>query len=220
MTAHGTLRSPRQSARALGIICMLLAGAFAAHAARAADGASGFISSLSHNAVAIIKNPDISKSARLHYFEILMADNFDLPRIAQFVLGDYWQPATAAERQQFTTAFGAYLTGIYFSRFADYNACSFRCAFRVTTQFPANASTTMVKSEIVLVATGAAIDLTWVVEKTPDSYKVIDVATGRASLSWAQRKEFSSVVHRSGGSISSLIQLLQQKSTELSGTVP
>jgi phospholipid transport system substrate-binding protein len=220
MTANGTARSFRHPARALGFFCILLVGAFAVHPARAADGPSDFIRNLGRNAVAIIKNPDISKADRPHYFETLMAEDFDLPRIARFVLGKYWETATEAERQQFTTAFDAYMIGIYFKRFADFNACSARCSFRVTAQFPANGAATVVKSEIVLLATGETINLNWVVAKSANSYKVIDIATGRASLSWAQCKEFSSVLRRNGGSISSLIQQLQLKSTQLSDAVP
>ena len=143
-----------------------------------------------------------------------MAEDFDLPKIAQFVLGTYWQKANEIERQQFTTAFGDYMTGVYSTRFGEYSAPS----FRVTTQLARSPAITVVSSEITRVATGQEIDLDWVVAKTQDSYKVVDITAGGISLSQAQREEFSSVVQRSGASLPSLIRLLQMKSTELAAS--
>jgi phospholipid transport system substrate-binding protein len=216
MITQRTAISLRKPARALALSCLLLAGAGAAHRANAADEASAFIADLGRHAIAIVKNPEISKADRQQQFEALMAEDFDLPKIAQFVLGSYWQTATETERQQFTIAFGDYMTGVYSHRFAEYNAGS----FRVTTQHPAGDRTTVVNSEITRIATGEAIDLNWIVAKTPASYKVIDVTAGGTSLSLAQREEFSSVVRRNGGNLSNLIRQLQVKSTELSDAVP
>jgi ABC-type transporter MlaC component len=89
----------------------------------------------------------------------------------------------------------------------------------VTTQLATSETTTVVSSEITRASTGEPINLDWVVAKTPGSYKVIDIAAGGMSLSRAQREEFSSVIHRSGDSVSNLIQQLQTKSTEMAAAV-
>jgi phospholipid transport system substrate-binding protein len=216
MTTQQTATSLRKPARALVISCLLLAGAVAAHQANAADEASAFIADLGRHAIAIVKNPEISKTDRQRQFEALMAEDFDLPKIAQFVLGSNWQTATETQRQQFTIAFGGYMTGVYSQRFAAYNAGS----FHVTTEIPAGERTTVVNSEITRIASGEAIDLNWVVAKTPGGYKVIDITADGMSLSQAQRDEFSSVVRRNGGNLLNLIRQLQVKSTELSDAVP
>lgn len=216
MTTHGTATSLRKPAYALGALFILLAGAIAAPAAWAADDASGFVADFGRHAIAIMKEPGISAADRQSRFRTLLAEDFDLPKIAQFVLGSYWQKANEGERQQFATAFGDYMTRIYSSRFAEYNAQS----FRVTTQFTKSETTTVVSSEITRVATGEEIDLDWVVTKTPDSYKVTDITAGGMSLSRAQREEFSSVVHRNGDSVPNLIRQLQLKSTELAASGP
>ncbi|MEI9983537.1 MAG: ABC transporter substrate-binding protein [Aliidongia sp.] len=133
------------------------------------------------------------------------------PKIAQFVLGIYWQTTSEAERQQFTAAFGDYMTSIYSTRFAEYKAQS----FRVTTHVVKNETTTVVGSEITRVSTGDAIELDWSWPRTPTSYKVVDITAGGMSLSREQREEFSSVVHRNGDNVSNLIGQLHMKSTEL-----
>jgi phospholipid transport system substrate-binding protein len=208
--------SPGKPVHALGAILILLAGAAAAPAAKAADDASQFITNLGRHAVAIIGEPDISAADRQRQFQALMAEEFDLPKIAQFVLGGSWQNATETQRQQFSAAFGDYMTGIYSIRFAEYNAQS----FRVTTELARSPTMTVVSSNITNVATRKEIELDWIVAKTPDSYKVIDVTTGGVSLSGAQREEFSSVVDRNSGDLSSLIRQLQTKSTEIAASGP
>jgi phospholipid transport system substrate-binding protein len=215
MTTHGTAIALKKPACALGISLLLLAGVLAAHPARAAGDASAFITELGRHAIAIMKDPEISRADRQRQFEALMAEDFDLPKMAQFVLGNYWQNASETERQQFTTAFGYYMTGVYSTRFSEFNAQS----FRVTTQRAQNEMTTVVSSEITRTSTGEEIDLDWVVAKTPGSYKVIDITAGGMSLTREQREEFSSVVHRNGDSIANLVRQLQMKSTELADSV-
>jgi len=211
MTPNGTAIFLRKRACALGVLSMLLAGAGAAPAAMAADDASGFIAGLGRNAIAIMKDPGLSTADRQGRFRALMAEDFDLPKIAAYVLGSYWQTANESERQQFTTVFGDYMAGIYSIRFGEYSAQS----FRVTTQVARSETTTVVGSEIIRATTGEEIDLEWIVAKVAGGYKVIDITAGGMSLSQAQREEFSSVVHRNGDSLPNLIGQLRTKSTEL-----
>jgi phospholipid transport system substrate-binding protein len=217
MTTLGTTVFPRKLAYVLVALFTLLAGASVTPVARAADDdASEFIAGLGRDAIAIMQDSGISAADRQSRFRTLMTADFDLPKIAQFVLGSYWTKASEIERQQFTTAFGDYMTGVYSSRFAEYSAPS----FHVTAQLVKNETTTVVGSEITRVTTGEEIDLDWIVAKTPDSYKVVDITAGGMSLSRAQREEFSSVVHRNGDSIPNLIRQLQAKSSELAASEP
>ena len=140
-----------------------------------------------------------------------MTEDFDLPKIARSVLGRYWQGTSDTERQQFADAFADYMAQMYSARFADYNAQS----FHVIKQRAESETTTVVSTEITYLATGQPINVDWSVAKTLDSYKVTDISAGGASLTRAQREEFSSAVQRSGGSVSSLIQRLRSKVTEL-----
>jgi phospholipid transport system substrate-binding protein len=216
MTTHGTTASLTKRACEFSLALIFLVAAVVAPAAQAADDASGFITDLGRQAFAIMKDPGISKADRQHRFQALMTEDFDLPKIAQFVLGSHWQTASDSERLQFTAAFGDYMTSVYSGRFAAYSAPS----FRVTAERAGSGTTTVVVSEITRVATGERVDLDWVVTKTPASYKVIDVAAGGVSLSRAQHEEFSSVVQRNGDSVPNLIRQLQMKSVELAAWGP
>ncbi len=192
-------------------VLVLLAGAMPAHRAAAAGDASGFVAELGSQAIHIMKDAELSAADRQERFGTLMNADFDLPKIARIVLGRYWQGTSDVERQQFTNAFADYTVQMYSARFADYSAE----LFRVIKQRTENETTTVVSTQITRVATGEPIELDWRVEKIPDSYKVIDISAGGASLARAQREEFASAVQRSGGSVSTLIQQLQTKVTEL-----
>jgi ABC-type transporter MlaC component len=198
-----------KAARRLSFI-LLLAGAAPAHPA-AAGNASGFIADLGSQATHIMKDAELSAADRQQRFQALMTEDFDLPKIARSVLGRYWQGTSDTEREQFTSAFAEYMGRMYSARFADYSAES----FRVIKQRAESETTTVVSTEITLLATGQSIDVDWSVAKTLDSYKVTDISAGGASLTRAQREEFSSAVQMSGGSVSNLIQRLRMKVTEL-----
>jgi phospholipid transport system substrate-binding protein len=215
MTIHGKATSRRMPACAFGVLAILLGGIATAPAASAAGDASGFIDEFGRNAIAIMKEPAITTDDRQHRFQNLMVEDFDLPRIAQFVLGGYWSNANDTEKQQFLTAFVGYMAGIYSIRFAEFNGPS----FHVTGQLARSETTTVVSSAITRMSNGQEIDLEWVVAKTPAGYKVIDITAGGISLSLAQREEFASVVQRNADRVSNLIQQLQMKSTELATLV-
>ena len=191
-------------------VLLLLVGTAPAYPAAAAD-ASGFIADLGSQAIRIMKDPELSATDREERFGALMNEDFDLPKIARSVLGRYWQGTSDTERQQFTNAFADYMARMYSARFADYSAES----FHVIRQRAESETTTVVSTEITLVATGQSINVDWSVAKTLDGYKVNDLSAGGASLTRAQREEFSSAVQRSGGSVSNLIQRLRTKVTEL-----
>jgi phospholipid transport system substrate-binding protein len=191
--------------------CLLLLFGVAPAPAIAADDASGFVAELGSQAILIMKNAQLSAADRQQRFGALMNDNFDMPKIARIVLGRYWERTSDTERQQFTNTFANYMARIYSARFADYSSES----FRVINQHAVSETITVVSTQISRLAAAAPIDVDWSVEKIPGSYKIVDINAGGASLARAQREEFSSAVQRNGGSVSSLVQMLRQKVTEL-----
>ena len=202
--------STRKTLCTLSLLALLV-GAAPAHPAAAAGDASGFITDLGSQAIHIMKDGEISAADRRLRFESLMSEDFDLPKIARSVLGRYWQGTSDSERAQFTSAFADYMAQMYAARFADYSAES----FRVIKQRAESETTTVVSTEITVLATGQSIDVDWRVAKALDSYKITDISAGGASLTRAQREEFSSAVQQSGGNVSYLIQRLRTKVTEL-----
>jgi phospholipid transport system substrate-binding protein len=207
-TGHSTYRLT--IATSLG--CLLLLASTALTSPARADGdASSFVAELGRQGIHLMKDASLSAEDRQQRFGALMKEDFDLPKIARIVLGRYWQGTSDLERQQFSDAFADYTVRMYSARFADYGADSF-CVIKERAR---GATTTVVSTQITPVATGQPIDLDWSVESTAGHYKVTDISAGGASLALAQREEFASAVQHSGGSVSSLIQKLRTKTTEL-----
>ena len=210
MTAWKNAAATRKALYTLGALALLV-GAGPAPPAAAAGDASGFIAGLGSQAIHIMKDGELTAAERQRRFEALMGEDFDLPKIARSVLGRYWQGTSDSERQQFTEAFTDYMAQMYAARFADYSPDS----SRVVKQRAESETMTLVSTEITPLASREPITVDWSVAKTPDSYKVTDISAGGASLTRAQREEFSSAVQHSGGSVSDLIQRLRTKVTEL-----
>ncbi|MDR3440536.1 ABC transporter substrate-binding protein [Telmatospirillum sp.] len=211
MTTQRAAASKWRSIHILGFL-FLLAGAEPSYSATVGD-AGEFIADLGTHAIQIMQDSGSSVADRQQRFQTLMNADFDLPKIAQTVLGRYWQGTSDIERQQFTDAFADYMSQMYFARFSDYNAGS----FRVLKQRVDSERMMVVSTEIVPLATGQPIRVDWNVVRTVDSYKVVDIVASGASLSQALREEFSTVIRRSGG-VTNLVELLKTKVSELTAS--
>ncbi len=69
------------------------------------------------------KRPPVQRKDQ---FKSLADGAFDVPKIAQFVLGRYWRSASDQDKQQFVEAFEDYMINVYWSRFTSYNGETLR----------------------------------------------------------------------------------------------
>jgi phospholipid transport system substrate-binding protein len=193
------------------VVALLLA--FAASSARAVAEAdpAGFVAELGQDALKAMQDKAMSPADRVRHFGALVRKDFDLPRIARFVLGRYWRDATDSERAEFTDRFSTYMVKMYSQRFAGYSGET----FRVVKQRVENETTTMVGTEIARAASGEPVAVGWRVAKTPEGFKITDIDVGGVSLVLAQRDEIASAIQQNGGALSSLFRQLQKKTDEL-----
>jgi phospholipid transport system substrate-binding protein len=105
---------------AAAIVFVMGASQSPARALDAADPAS-LINSLVSEAIAEIKAPQESDEVRAAKFRALLEAGFDIPRISRFVLGRFWNGASAEERQKFATLFEDWIVGTYGARFRSYS---------------------------------------------------------------------------------------------------
>jgi phospholipid transport system substrate-binding protein len=186
---------------------ILLVSASLGHEARAAEGASAFIVQLGAETTATMTNRAISSADRVQRFGVIVGRDFDVPEIAQFVLGRYWETATADERQDFTNVFQAYMIRVYSDNFADFSSDT----FRVIDQRALGDATVVVRTSITSAATGQPMILEWLVSKKADSFKVYDLNVDGVSLVAAQQEEFASVMQRTGGQVATITRLMRSK---------
>jgi phospholipid transport system substrate-binding protein len=195
----------RARALACGLALLLLAAVAApSYGAQSAADASTFVADLAQKALRSGSDRALSAADRQRVFETLLDENFDLPRIARFVLGHYWQDAKDSERQEFVAVFRDYMVRAYSERFTEFNGQS----FRVIRQRVEGATSTLVSTEITRSATGEVVKVEWRVA-AGDGYRVLDMSIDGMSMVLVQREEFASAMQRSGTGVPSLIQLIK-----------
>jgi phospholipid transport system substrate-binding protein len=190
---------------------LLLASTPLGHEARAGDDASAFIVQLGEQATATMSNRAISSTDRILRFAVIVDRDFDVPKIAQFMLGRYWQNATATERDEFTNVFRNYMIRIYSDNFANYSTDT----FHVIDQRMASELTTIVRTEITEIVTHEPMTIEWRVVKTPEGFKVFDLTVGGVSLAAAQQEQFTAAIQRNGGQVSILIKMVRSQLTQM-----
>src|SRR5437868_8343273 len=187
---------------------VLLAGAFAPAipAAAAADPAA-LISNLGSRALEVL-GKDATPSQRVARFRELLREDFDVPGIARFVLGRYWNAATEEQRSEYVKLFEDYIAMAYATRLAEYTGET----FKVTGSRP-DADGATVSSQIVRPGGAAPVKVDWRLTGRNSVYKISDVAVDGISMAVTQRSEFASVIQHNGGQVQGLITMLRHKTS-------
>ena len=185
---------------------ILLAGTVASQspAAAAAD-PTALVSSLGSRALEVL-GKGTSESQRVARFRELLREDFDIPGIARFVLGRYWNTASEEERREFVKLFEEYVAQAYATRLAEYAGEK----FKVTGSRP-EGDGAIVSSQILRPAGSAPIKVDWRLTGRNGIYKISDVAVDGISMAVTQRSEFASVIQHNGGQLQGLITMMREK---------
>jgi phospholipid transport system substrate-binding protein len=182
--------------------------ALGAQPGRAESAATQFMTNLGNRVLAIINDKQTPEAQRRQQFRKLAEDSFEIPRIAQFVLGRYWRGASEEERQHFIDAFENYMVDVYWSRFSGYNGES----FKVTGERDEGNGTILVRTEILRPNSGQPpVKVDWALTKRGNDFKIRDASLEGVSQALTYRDEFSSIIERNGGKVSALISQLNQR---------
>jgi phospholipid transport system substrate-binding protein len=207
---HLRLALPASALAATLALSLLLANPAPAQITQAQPAAtpSFFISDLVGRAVVVLKEGDPSPPARQARFRALIGDKFDLPAIAQTVMGRHWRNATDDERQQFAAVFADYMAVTYASKIADYG----HEAFTVTGERAEGPQAFLVSSNAAQGEGAKPIAIDWRAIRQEDGYRITDVIISGISLMQTKRAEIAAVIDISGGRISGMIAELRGKS--------
>ena len=185
---------------------MTLTGALApAISAGAAADPAAMISNLGTQALQVL-GKDATQSQRVARFRELLRDDFDVPVIARFVLGRYWNVATEEQRAEFTKLFEDYIAIAYATRLAEYSGEQ----FKVISSRP-DGDGAIVSSQILRPAGAAPIKVDWRLVGRGGAYKISDVSVDGISMAVTERSEFASVIQHNGGQVQSLIAMLRDR---------
>ena len=192
--------------RVYSLALLLLVSLAARSYAADSTAPSAFVAELAHKALLSANDKTLTSAARRQRLEGLLDDDFDVPRIASFVLGRRWLQVSDTERQQFTAVFRDFVVRTYSERFTEYNDDS----FRIVGQREESPTSTMVYTEIGQAASGQPVKLEWRVADR-NGYKIVDMNVAGVSMALTQREQFAAVLQRNSGDLSSLIRQLQVK---------
>jgi phospholipid transport system substrate-binding protein len=185
---------------------VVVAGALApAIPAAAAADPSSMISNLGSRALEVL-GKNAPQGQRVARFRELLREDFDVPGIARFVLGRYWNTATEEQRAEFVKLFQEYIAIAYATRLAEYTGET----FRVTGSRP-DPEGAIVSSQILRPAGSAPVKVDWRLTGRNGAYKISDVSVDGISMAVTQRSEFASVIQHNGGQVQGLLTMLREK---------
>jgi phospholipid transport system substrate-binding protein len=176
-------------------------------AAAAPANPASFMTEVSGQVLHLLSDQQTPEPEREKNFEALVDQNFDMPRIARFVLGTSWRGASEDERKRFAEAFRTYMINFYWGRFQQYAGQS----FKVIGQQPQSGTVTVVNTQIVQPSGQPPAKVNWTVVKESDAYKIIDVSIEGISQVLTYRQEFAAVIQRNDGHVSALIDEINKK---------
>ncbi len=172
--------------------------------------AIGFVDALGKDAVAVMATHGLNKSQRVERFRTMLRANFDIPTIARFVLGRYWNVATPEQQQEYFQLFEEMVVRTYADRFDSYSGET----FHITSSRPEGEHDAFVVSEIHR-PNGPPVHVEWRVRERDRRLGIIDVVVEGVSMSVTQRQEFSSVIQSKGGDIAAFLKAIHEKNAAM-----
>jgi phospholipid transport system substrate-binding protein len=188
----------------------LIVGALAAPAVLAAADPAAVINNLGNRALEVL-GKNATPAQRVARFHELFREDFDVPGIARFALGRYWNTATSEQQEEFVKLFEDYIALVYSNQLAAYSGETLR-----VTGSRKTAAEAIVASEIIRPSGAPPVKVDWHLTDVNGNYKISDVTVDGISMAVTQRSEFASVIQRNGGQVANLIAQLREKTASAS----
>lgn len=182
------------------LVGLLVLPCFVGSAVMAEGAPVGFVVALGNQVLAVIRSAASLEQKRA-YFRRVLEQDFDMPRIAAFVLGFYWRRASDQEKQEIVSLLYEYVLVTFGRRLYDYGGQTLRV---VGSRGPAYVITEIERPG------GLPIRLDWVLDSSGGVYRIVDLVLDGVSMAATQRSEFARIIQRSGGTVSGLIIMIRQ----------
>lgn len=139
--------------------------------------------------------------------EALLVPHFDMPYIAQIVLGRHWASATEAQRARFIETFKNHLIRNYSVTLLQYkDTTELRWQSKVREE-----TDTVVRMEVVR-SEAPPIQIDFSVHRVGEEWKIYDVSAQGISMATNFRGQFNAVIKREG--VDALITRLEAHATQ------
>ena len=175
------------------------------------EDAGAFLMSFGKRAADEINNESLSEADREQRFRELFNEVIDVPAIGQFVLGIHWRRATAQQRADFLAVFEDMAVQRFLPMITRQSAEYAGRAFSIVDvrRHETNEDRVFVTSSLDR-EEGPPVRMIWHLREHDGRFKVLDINIEGLSMALTLRREYSSVVKRSGG-VDGLITLLREK---------
>jgi phospholipid transport system substrate-binding protein len=170
------------------------------------DAARAFVADLGHTAIEMLTSSGLSQAERAARFKELLSTNFDVPRIGNFVLGQYRRQATQEELNSFYEVFKDTMVATYIGRFDELSTNG----FTVERAIP-DGDTGVIVTTSVRDTSGQTARVDWRLRPAGSGFVVIDVAVEGVSIAQTLREEYASVIRQNGGTVSGLVNALRAR---------
>lgn len=150
--------------------------------------------------------PEEARVARL--IEDKIAPHFDFARITRLAVGQPWRQATDTQRERLTTAFRGMLIRTYAAAYRGYREVAMDVRPVALTPGDTDA---LVRTSLKLPENPTPLAIDYSMHRTPDGWKVYDVAVAGASLVTTYRSGFGEQIRAHG--LDGLIADLEARAT-------
>lgn len=198
----------RVTAIAIAAIWLTVAGYPASSPAVQADSAGAFLQDYADKSMRLLTEPGVNQRQRELRFRSLLAEGFDLPAIAAFVLGRYARAATPKQKRAFLDVFQDAMAQRFVPLFARHS--HERLQVLREYQSDADPKSTFVRSRITQPGE-QPVTVDWRIRKRDQRFRIIDITIDGVSMLVTLRAEYTSVLARNDGRVDKLTDLLRKR---------
>ncbi len=209
--------------RFLAGVFALISVVTASAPAHADEAAQQFVAENGALAISILRDDSLTVQDKKHQFRTLVERVVDVPRVTNFVLGQYanvarnraydTQDALDADIEEFSEVFKDYAIGVYEARLGDYGGETFEVM----------GSTNRREDDFIvhtLVSGGnqdQPLEVNWRVLERGGEFRVVDVEVYDVWLAINQREEIVGIIREAQGDIDAATRALAELVTKREG---
>jgi phospholipid transport system substrate-binding protein len=191
-----------------GAATLILSGAVRPSRALAAtltrEAAVAFITRTGEQLVQVVNSRD-SSAAKQAQLATIIERVVDVPGVARFCMGRFWDVATPAQRQEFTALFNQVIDISIGGRLGDYKGVSFTIGRAVAIDDGISVQTILNRPD------NPPARVQWIVSGATGSPRIIDVVAEGTSLRLTQRSDYASFMANNGDNVQTLIDALRKQ---------
>lgn len=204
-SGHALLRAFRTGLIALAMAALIPLSA-AAQQEPGAAAAKQTVETLYDTLTATMKNADsLGYKGRYEKLEPVLRKTYDFPFMIRWIMGENWNKLDEDQRSQLTDAFARMSISTYADRFDSYSGEKF-----VIDQVQQGRRDTLLVKTRLVQSSGEPVKLDYLMHKTGDGWRIIDVfAKGTFSEIATRKSEYGSIYQRQG--FDGLLSLLRKK---------